>query len=81
MLHAEEGLPGLPLLLSVVPFISQIKASSVELLRHRMSLLQLPLKSPTVSNEPGFGFGFGFAVVQDPLACETSTEARPLALL
>ena len=43
----KRDCPGLPLLLNVVPFISQIKASPVVLFRHRMSLLPSPLKSPT----------------------------------
>ena len=42
----EAGLPGLPLLLIVVPLISQIKTSPVVLLRHRISALPSPLKSP-----------------------------------
>jgi hypothetical protein len=68
MTQSEVGLPGLPLLANVVPFISQMSTCSVVMFRHRTSLLQSPLKSPTAANDCGFGFGFGFGVVQDPIA-------------
>ena len=81
MTQSDVGLPGLPLPVYVVPFISQMYTCSVLLFRHRRSLLQSPLKSPGAANDAGFGFGFGFEVVQDPIACDTVTAAEPVASL
>ena len=81
MTQSEVGLPGLPLLVNVVPFISQMSTCWVVLFRQRMSLLQSPLKSPTAANDSGFGLGFGFEVEQVPMACTTVTGAEPAAVL
>lgn len=40
-------------------------------MRHRMSLLQSPLKSPGLANDAGFGFGFGLGFAQVPISGES----------
>jgi hypothetical protein len=42
--QAAAGVPGLPVLINVVPFISQMYTCSVVLFRHRMPALLLTYK-------------------------------------